>query len=245
MNNPYLRCGAHARIRYNSILECIHFDNITVLDVGCGIGQLGKIIESKKNASVVFLDIKLGHLKRIKNGKRVCADGAMLPFKDYSFDYVVSSDALEHIPLSARRLFINEMIRVTRKSLLLTFSTVSAYTYGGQVFRKWLNHLHISHPNSYREHSEFPTSVDEIEHLLIKRDINVIFTKSYQGIISLSLWILGMKLGKLEKWSKKRKHSPTLVLRISGFLVNSIGYLLLKAFDFPPHFSFFIYASKK
>ncbi len=53
--------------------------------------------------------------------KQVVADGLQLPFADKSFDYVVSSDVLEHIDPANRKQAIAEWLRVAKKELILGF----------------------------------------------------------------------------------------------------------------------------
>lgn len=85
---------------YRRIMALInpHFSG-RLLDVGCGVGCL--LYEaSKKNASIYGLDISLQALSKateIMPFAKVCVgDGEQIPFKDNSFDNVVSLGSLEH-----------------------------------------------------------------------------------------------------------------------------------------------------
>ncbi len=44
-----------------------------------------------------------------------------LPFRDKSFDAVISLDTLEHVPRSSRQLFMNELVRIARKYVIVGF----------------------------------------------------------------------------------------------------------------------------
>lgn len=44
-----------------------------------------------------------------------------LPFRDRSFDTVISLDTLEHVPREFRQLFINEMFRIARRYVIVGF----------------------------------------------------------------------------------------------------------------------------
>jgi len=45
----------------------------------------------------------------------------VLPFEDDAFDYVISSDVLEHVPPPNREIFLTEMVRVTKKRSIICF----------------------------------------------------------------------------------------------------------------------------
>jgi ubiquinone/menaquinone biosynthesis C-methylase UbiE len=53
--------------------------------------------------------------------KQVNGDATNLQFDDQSFDYVVSSDVLEHIPPTLREKAVTEWLRVAKKELILAF----------------------------------------------------------------------------------------------------------------------------
>jgi ubiquinone/menaquinone biosynthesis C-methylase UbiE len=85
-----------------------------LLDVGCGIGCL--LYEAvKRNISVFGLDISseaLAKLRTILSPANVCvADGEKIPFKDASFEYVISLGSIEHF------LHLEEGIREIKRVL--------------------------------------------------------------------------------------------------------------------------------
>ena len=49
----------------------------------------------------------------------VRADGSRLPFRDESFDLVVSLDSLEHVPIGRRTEYVTELLRAARSYVLL------------------------------------------------------------------------------------------------------------------------------
>ena len=52
-------------------------------------------------------------------GRYVQGDGAHLPFKDNSFDVVVTSDVYEHVPPEIRERFLDNLLRVSRGYVIL------------------------------------------------------------------------------------------------------------------------------
>ena len=96
-----------------------------VLDYGCGAGTLLRLLaEAGVGARLVGCDISPGmleeagrcwpaHLGAARPELRV-QDGARTPFPDASFDVVVISAVLHHVPLEERPAVYDELRRVTR-----------------------------------------------------------------------------------------------------------------------------------
>lgn len=104
-------------IRKN-ILSCQRF-----LDVGCAEGYYFKAITELFGSDTFCagLDISETYLKRAKaveKGEFVLADAQFLPFKDSSFDLVMSSEVMEHLPNPL--VAFREALRVSSKYLIIT-----------------------------------------------------------------------------------------------------------------------------
>jgi len=92
----------------------------TILEVGCGIGGFS-IFASKECEDVNGLDIgktriNMANKLRKSVGRKVgfvVGDAQFLPFRDGSYDIVICSETLEHIP-DYRKAF-HELVRVTKK----------------------------------------------------------------------------------------------------------------------------------
>ncbi len=87
---------------------------LSLLDVGCGTGRFSQRAR-RRGAKVVALDIGTGlaRMTAAKAGVRaVAGDALSLPFRDNSFDVVVSSETIEHTTSPAAA--VGEMARVLR-----------------------------------------------------------------------------------------------------------------------------------
>jgi len=102
-------------------------ENKTVLDIACGIGYGCDIMKNKQPA--IFIIGGDNYFSGLKYGKKVyheeikfCQiDGLHLPFKDSSFDTVVSMETIEH--LVDLRKFLNEVFRILKKDGYFICST--------------------------------------------------------------------------------------------------------------------------
>lgn len=142
VESPYaLRRYAH-ECQYNSILKYIEKNSI-VLDAGCGEGSLS-LLMAQKGARVLGTDISIPNIEASKKNalkKKLVidfrtADLENLPFEDNTFDIVVSSHVLEHIPDFDKGL--REIMRVTKKRAIVAIPTIfngcSLVQVGGSQF---------------------------------------------------------------------------------------------------------------
>ena len=98
------------------------------LDVGSGSSV---ILQSLNNA--VGLDVKLSKLRYMRRYEvpLVCGSVTALPFESASFDCVVCSQVIEHIP--ADPVIMSELLRVLRPAGLLVLGTPDYATIGWRV----------------------------------------------------------------------------------------------------------------
>lgn len=126
-----LRHYAHLT-EYESIIKLIDIKdkNSPILDNGCGDGSLA-ILMAKRGFNVVACDISEPNIRYAKEratnegvGEKIkflIADAEKLPFDDDSFEFVVSSHVLEHLPNFNKGL--EEVRRVTKKYAVIALPT--------------------------------------------------------------------------------------------------------------------------
>lgn len=88
-----------------------------VLDVGCRDGRITNVLSSKYD--VIGLDLGLESLKKVQKNK-ICASIENLPFPDKTFDLVICTEVLEHLPSTVLRKGIEELKRVTKRFILVS-----------------------------------------------------------------------------------------------------------------------------
>jgi len=115
-----------------------------VLDAGGGGSGIGRFLDSERY-HICVLDINPQVLTKITDKKvnAVVADGCCSPFKDNSFDVVVSVHTIEHIPQQDRADYIHELKRVARKRVLVHVPVNSAdEKYQGEKYDRKFNKWH-------------------------------------------------------------------------------------------------------
>ena len=134
-NSPYwLRKYLHRTI-YDRTLRYVSARQ-TVLDAGCGEGVLS-LLMAAKGAQVTGVDLSSENIEAARgragelnsNVDFVVGDAEALPFADNSFDLVVSSHVIEHLPDPLQGL--REIHRVTRQLATIAMPTclnLSAWT---------------------------------------------------------------------------------------------------------------------
>lgn len=117
----YDELGYHLQDRSARVqLEGVSFEGMRVLDVGCGTGALARVAFENGAQGVVCGDISALMLKKAM-GKEVAAnvgrsfcqlDAEALPYKDGSFDAVMSGMTFGTLP--NQQLAVDEMVRVVK-----------------------------------------------------------------------------------------------------------------------------------
>jgi len=114
-------------------------DSEKILDVGCGFGKWGHLIRilyaerNIRNAQIMGVDIECSHLhlaKKIYDSVIGCC-ASCLPFPSNSFDTVLVSEVIEHLPRWKGFNLIRECERVAEKKVIITtpsMRTVSLYS---------------------------------------------------------------------------------------------------------------------
>lgn len=101
-----------------------------VLDAGCGCGY-GVAILANRTEHIVGIDLSKKAIEFAKNyynfsnGDFIIADCINLPFKEHSFDVVVSFEVIEH--LTCHRKFLIETRKVLKWNGLFILSTPNKY----------------------------------------------------------------------------------------------------------------------
>ena len=90
----------------------------SVLDVGGGTGDLYDL-SGNKNVTIFDINYEELNIAKKKGLKIVKGDALKLPFNDKSFDTVISVATLEHISKEKRNKFLDELIRVSKKRILI------------------------------------------------------------------------------------------------------------------------------
>jgi ubiquinone/menaquinone biosynthesis C-methylase UbiE len=104
-------------IRTYQIMKALfHVSFSSLLDVGAAEGYHGHIVQQLFGFRVICSDLSEEACKRAKeifNMKTIASDIQNLPFKDNSFDVILYSETLEHVPNLQNA--IDEMLRVAKK----------------------------------------------------------------------------------------------------------------------------------
>jgi SAM-dependent methyltransferase len=117
----------------------------SVLDAGCGEGVLSVLL-AKKGCQVTGVDISEPNIASAKKYAEeqgasawttfLCSDSEVLPMEDRTFDYVVSSHVLEHLPDFGKG--VQELVRVAKERVIVAIPTClnpCAWTLlGGDVY---------------------------------------------------------------------------------------------------------------
>ena len=107
--------------RYASVIEELQemdFGNTSILDVG-GAGRGISNFINNERYKICVLDIDKNEIGRRAGVSAIVADGRKLPFRNSTFDVVVSVATIEHVPKISRRTFLQELKRVAKHEVII------------------------------------------------------------------------------------------------------------------------------
>lgn len=121
------------------------------LNVGCGTFPNGDIncdlfikdIGHRDGCSTNRYDL---HTKKIKNF--VLCDGQKLPFKTNSFETVISSHTIEHVPNPIE--FLNELVRVSKNTIVIK----CPHWLGDRLNGKNTHHIHFFKSSFFKKYAD-------------------------------------------------------------------------------------------
>lgn len=182
----------------------------SVLELGCGGGILTSSLEDGP-WNLIAQDLLHGPLvaalPHLKHASLLRCDAAQLPFRENSFDAVLSSDFLEHA--ADLRAVVAEMARVLRPGGLFLYETVSRTLLTfliGKVLLEWL--LHYVPVGTHR----FRNFIRPEELHALMKEHNIRNTEIF-GIVP--------ERGLLRSLLKRRRHSFRLEPRqLSGMYLG-------------------------
>lgn len=130
----------------------------TILDVGCGDGRIANELSHKY--SVIGMDISREALKHV-NAPKILASIVGTPFRNASFDLVLGTEVIEHLPGVLFREAITEIERITKKYIIISvpfkenlYASMTKCNICGKVFHE---SLHFQSFSERRLKSLFPS----------------------------------------------------------------------------------------
>jgi ubiquinone/menaquinone biosynthesis C-methylase UbiE len=114
---------------FNDFLKNEDLKNKKLLDAGCGTGWFS-LAASQRDAQVTSMDLGENLLAQVKKKCDTdCVVGSILeiPFPENTFDYVISSEVIEHTPDPYKALY--EIHRVLKPGGIMVLSTPNKFWY--------------------------------------------------------------------------------------------------------------------
>ncbi len=90
----------------------------SVLDLGCGDGTLLGIMD--ETLFKVGIDISYKALRLVKRGNLIQASSEVLPFRRDTFDLLMCTEVLEHLPETLFEATLKEIQKVAKKYILIS-----------------------------------------------------------------------------------------------------------------------------
>lgn len=209
-----------------------------VLEIGIGNGEISEFLFKQHPQVAVGIDIEKEGLERAQKGgkykKVLCVNAEKMPFKDESFNTVISNSTFEHINKDLKG--VSEVARVLRKDGLFFLTAPSNY------LKEWIleyekekdpmqakNKLKKFNKRAYHLHYR---SLSEREQNFKKNNLEIIFYQYYFPKEVALFWytlftIFTITIRGRELWSYLGQSKITKYLP-KKILINLLQNYLLK-----------------
>ncbi len=107
---------------FSLIKSYIKEEQASVIDIGCGVGRLSRILRDDSKANVTCLDFSQWACDQLSQQgfKTIVSSLPNIPLPDDTFDYAVATEVLEHLDNPEKTLL--QMARVVKFGGLVMFS---------------------------------------------------------------------------------------------------------------------------
>jgi SAM-dependent methyltransferase len=154
-----------------------------ILDVGCGDGRLSHAICRKHECFLVGFDLSTVALRQLRV-PTCCGSAAQLPFPDRSFDVIVSTEMMEHLPEQIYSNVLKEFSRVADRFILITVPNKENLSENMALCPSCGSHFHVwGHQRSY----SIPTLENLFDQFYLDRA--VAFGDEIESYSRTLLWV--------------------------------------------------------
>lgn len=181
------RCNDEEKNRIMTIIQMIPNDVDSLLEIGCGDGRIINNLKNKYE-NIYGMDISNEALKNVKTPK-IKGRIENIPFPDNSFDIVLCSEVLEHLPNTIYEKALKELQRVAKKYILISVPNEENLQIGNVKCPQCASSFHVyGHLRSY-----------SLSHM---KDLFDFYGLVYYEIILNDVYILDDLVLKIKKWLK-------------------------------------------
>jgi len=220
--------------RYSPVVRFIRGEKCAdILEVGSGPKGIGEFFAHNFIGCDIHFDQDIIDRDLINENMIPLQCSALaLPFDDDLFDVVVSLDMLEHIQPEHRERVINELIRVSKRYVIIGFPCGEKAKEIDTVLYRWYVKTKKTVPDWLVEHliTSFP-NIEEIENILASQNISYKIVNNENLVVHLVImWLESIRISmKALGWSSYRTRGLwELILPVLDFGVTYRRILFIR-----------------